>query len=343
MTAKRKKQRISKKQRQRIRQRNRNLVLGGMILVLAVLAGVFFLKGDPDKKTPNGENSQKNETVTPTNTPESTPTPTLAPEVVQNVSLDGVDSTSLILVRCDDNAVICEKDADRKLYPASMTKIMTALVAIENITNLSDTLKIKQSTYDEVYLQGASLAGMPCGEDIPIMDVLYGVMLPSGAECCVAIAEYLYGSEEAFVQVMNAKAAELGMDSTHFVTSTGLHDAKHYTTVRDLTKLLQYALENETFKMIYCSKTYTTAPTKKYSEGITFYNTMFARLGDRELENGEILGGKTGYTSEAGNCLASYAVVDGDEYILVTAGSTNESKMGPVQDALLMYNQLGKE
>ncbi len=363
-----KKQQRKTKIQQRIRQRNRNVISVCMLVILIVLLALLFVRGrDSEKEGGNSyggnssmgnsqnsgnatngeqssgsedfpnEDSQGNEeegnvSGNPTNTPEPTP----------QIQFSNLDSTSAVLVRREDNQVMYALDADRVLYPASMTKIMTALVAIENISNMNDMMKIRQATYDEVYLQGASLAGFPCGVDVPIIDVLYGIMLPSGAECSVAIAEYLYGSEEAFVDVMNEKAKELGMNSTHFVTATGLHDDQHYTTVKDLAKLVQYALENETFKMIYCSKTYTTAPTKKYPQGLTFYNTMFARMGNKKLDNGEIMGGKTGYTSEAGNCLASYAVVDGVEYILVTAGSMDESKKGPVEDAILIYNQIGK-
>jgi len=351
MTEKEKK---SKKQKMRIRQRNKNIFFICMLVLLIALLGMLVVKGrNSQKQEENSDisNSQNGETPDIGDTDsndnqdgESTEENKDDEKIPQiEVSKLDLDSSSAVLIHRETGQVLLELDADRVLYPASMTKIMTALVAIENISNLNDMMKIRQATYDEVYLQGASLAGFPCGEDVPVIDVLYGIMLPSGAECCVAIAEYLYGSEEALVKVMNDKAKELGMESTHFVTSTGLHDDQHYTTVKDLAKLVQYALENETFKMIYCSKTYTTAPTKKYPQGLTFHNTMFSRLGNNELENGEILGGKTGYTGEAGHCLASYAVVDGVEYILVTAGSMDESKKGAVEDAVSIYNQINKE
>lgn len=333
---------MSKKQKQRIQQRNRILFFSVLLLVLLVALVCLIVRNG--HKIPSPQDPQEGDQITGTPVTDSpTPEPTQEEVVdVPTVSLDNLDSNSAVLMRRDDGQVICELDADKVIYPASMTKIMTALIAIENLSNLNDTMVIKQTTYDAVYLQGASLAGFPCGEDVPIMDVLYGIMLPSGAECCVAIAEYLYGSEEAFVQKMNDKAASLGMSDTHFVTSTGLHDEQHYTTVRDLAKLLSYALENETFRMIYCSKTYTTAPTKKYPDGLTFYNTMFSRLGSKTLKAGEILGGKTGYTGEAGSCLASYAKVNDVEYILITAGSYDESKQGAVEDAVKVYNQLSE-
>ena len=337
--------------KKRVRQRNRNVVSLCLLVVLIILLGILFAQGRKEEPQNGGseigdssnKGDQENEGKDDESQTGDDNSEDLndATESMIEVPLEQLDSTSAVLIRREDNEILFEMDADRVLYPASMTKIMTAIVAIENLSNLNDMMKIRQATYDEVYLQGASLAGFPCGVDVPVIDVLYGIMLPSGAECCVAIAEYLYGSEEALVQVMNDKAKELGMNSTHFVTSTGLHDEQHYTTVNDLAKLVQYALENETFKMIYCSKTYTTAPTQKTPDGLTFYNTMFARLGNAGLTIGEILGGKTGFTSEAGTCLASFAMVDGKEYILVTAGSMDESKKGAVKDAVLIYDQIG--
>lgn len=123
---------------------------------------------------------------------------------------------------------------------------------------------------------------------------------------------------------MNEKAAELGMDSTHFVTCTGLHDENHYTTVRDLTKLLSYALQNDTFRQIYCTSEYTTSATASAPEGLHFLSTMFKKMDSPAVNGGEIEGGKTGYTSEAGQCLASLAKVDDVEYILVTAGALED-------------------
>ena len=242
-----------------------------------------------------------------------------------------------VLIDADSGKVLYAKNEQTKASMASTTKIMTALLLCEN-KDLSDTLLI---TDKMVMVEGTSM-GLKSGMTVTYKDLLYGMLLASGNDAANATAIGISGSIEKFVELMNTTAKELGMEYTHFVTSTGLHDDQHYTTVKDLAKLVQYALENETFKMIYSSKTYTTAPTKKYPQGLTFYNTMFSRLGNNELENGKILGGKTGYTSEAGNCLASYAMVDGEEYILVTAGSMDESKKGPVKDAVLIYNQINK-
>ena len=112
--------------------------------------------------------------------------------------------------------MVAEKDADAKIYPASMTKIMTAVVGLENLSDQNETITIDRDTYDRLYTEGASLAGFGAGDEVKAIDILYGVMLPSGAES-VGLAQHLFGSEENFVAKMNEKAAELGMDSTHFV------------------------------------------------------------------------------------------------------------------------------
>src|SRR5699024_9607630 len=151
--------------------------------------------------------------------------------------MSGINNTSGILVRISDGQTVEEKDEDVQIYPASMTKMMTAIVAIENLSDLNQTITLSQELFAPLYEEGASMAGFAPGDQVTAMDLLYGVILPSGAECCLGLAEQIAGSESAFADMMNAKAQELGMTATHFVTSTGLHDPEHYTTVRDLTKL----------------------------------------------------------------------------------------------------------
>jgi D-alanyl-D-alanine carboxypeptidase (penicillin-binding protein 5/6) len=143
---------------------------------------------------------------------------------------------------------------------------------------------------------------------------------------------------------MNEKAAELGMDNTRFENSTGLHNKNHYTTVKDMTILLSYALQNDTFREIFTSSRYSTQSTNKHPGGITFYSTMFEELNNQNIIGGEILGGKTGYTNEAGLCLASLAKVGKQEYILVSAGAKGDhySKQYNIIDALAVYNSLEK-
>lgn len=272
-------------------------------------------------------------------------TSSIEPDLSVSISSDKLNSSNAILIRLTDDAVLMQKNSEEKIYPASLTKMMTAIVAIENLPDLKEEIKLTNSTFQGLYEADASLADFQPGEQIKAIDLLYGVLLPSGAECCVALADQIAGSEQNFVKIMNQKAADLGMDNTHFENATGLHDENHYTTVKDLSILLRYALQNDTFREIFTSSRHSTQATNKHPGGITFYSTMFEDLNNQSIIDGEILGGKTGYTDEAGLCLASLAKVGKQEYILISAGAKGDhySEQYNITDALAVYNSLGKK
>nr|WP_246240459.1 hypothetical protein [Anaerocolumna sedimenticola] len=161
----------------------------------------------------------------------------------------------------------------------------------------------------------------------------------------MTIALQISGTETAFSDLMNQKAEELGMPNTHFCNSTGLHNESHYTTVKDMAVLLNYALQNDVFRSIFTSSRYTVASTNKHPDGFTFVSTMFKSMDHMEVEGGEILGGKTGFTSEAGLCLASLANINGKDYILVTAGAKGDhsTEQFNLTDAFSVYGQIGQE
>lgn len=262
----------------------------------------------------------------------------------ETAQLDTLNSPYAILMDASTGEVLAEQNADTQMYPASMTKILTAVTAMESVNSLDEIVTMPYEIYATLYEEGASMAGFEAGEQASVRQLLYGVILPSGAECCIALADLIDGSESAFVQRMNEKAQALGMRSTHFVTCTGLHDAQHYSTVRDIAVLLQYALQSSDFREIFTAHSYSVAPTAQHPEGFTFYSTMFQSLGDASVTGGEILGGKTGYTEEAGLCLASLAQVNGREYILVTAGAPGSHDTEPLHtiDAKAVYNRIGE-
>lgn len=273
-----------------------------------------------------------------------------AADTDQNISfseiaqLDTLNSPYAVLMDASTGEILAEQNADTQMYPASMTKILTAVTAMESVNSLDEIVTMPYEIYAALYEEGASMAGFEAGEQASVRQLLYGVILPSGAECCIALADLIDGSESAFVQRMNEKAQALGMSSTHFVTCTGLHDAQHYSTVRDIAVLLQYALQSSDFREIFTAHSYSVAPTAQHPEGFTFYSTMFQSLGDASVTGGEILGGKTGYTEEAGLCLASLAQVNGREYILVTAGAPGSHDTEPLHtiDAKAVYNRIGE-
>lgn len=254
-----------------------------------------------------------------------------------------------ILVNADSGRVIAERNSTERIYPASMTKIMTLIVAAEHFESLHSTFTMSYKITDPLYVQGATVMGLLSGETVPKLDLMYGVILPSGADATIALAHMVVGrtnnadsmsneeAEELFAELMNQKAEELGLVDTHFTNTSGLHDENHYTTVHDMAIILDYAMKNELCREILMSKTYTTTPTEQHPDGITMRSTMFDKVKPNEVDRVEIIGGKTGYTYQAGHCLASIAKKGEAVYIVVTAGGDN--RLSPVEDLHLFYGE----
>ena len=232
-------------------------------------------------------------------------------------------SSSAVLVDVQSGAVLAEKGMDEKIYPASMTKVMTLLVAAENLPDLDATFTMTQAIIDPLYLAGASMAGYVNGETVTMRDLLYGAVVPSGAEATEALAQAVAGSEEAFVAMMNEKAAALGLANTHFMNTSGLHDENHYSTVREIALILQAALENETCAEILSAENYRASETEQHPDGLAMTNKFLYRVHHEYALNGaEITAAKTGYTAEAMNCCASAGKTpDGRSVICVTANA----------------------
>lgn len=249
----------------------------------------------------------------------------------------GVFSKHAILVDLKDNKILYAREADERTYPASLTKMMTVLVAIENLS--TEMMKVPND-FSCLYEQNAALAGFLPGDLVRTSDLLYGIMLPSGADAALTVAENIAGSEAEFVKLMNEKSKELGMNNTHFTNVIGLHDNNHYTTVHDLAILLEYALKNPTFKKIFTTDIYTTAPTQ-YSDGMTFKSRLFSKIDSPNFNGGKLLGGKTGYTEEAELCLASLATDGKKEYILVTTNAEGGpyTEQTNILDAFNLYER----
>ena len=310
----------------------------GCVLILAIFAIVpaFFLFChviQQDDRFPSENGRQPgSQTAAQTSSTENS-------AILANLPLY---SRNAILIRLDNNAVLLEKNSDERIYPASLTKIMTAIVAIEHIRDLQTKITLSPSIFKELSRLDASLAGFEPGETAAAGDLLYGILLPSGAECCIGLANAISGSEQDFAELMNEKATELHMTGTHFVNTTGLHDENHYTTVQDLAVLLRYALKNQTFRAVFTSSRHTVSATNKHPGGFTLRNTMFERLKTPAINGGAILGGKTGYTEQAGLCLASLAKENGKEYILVTAGANgnHDTEQYNITDALEVFSVL---
>ena len=238
---------------------------------------------------------------------------------------------------------IAEMGAHERMRPASMTKMMTVLVAIESIDDLDASVTVEGGDFAGLYEAGASLAGFEPGEVTTGRELVYGAMLPSGAECCQALARIAAGSTDDFVGLMNERAAELGMADTRFRNTTGLDEDGHYSTVADMAALLRAALGNEDFRAAFTSPAHTVPPTNRHPDGLTLRSTLSESLPSYEVSGGWILGGKTGYTGGAGLCLASAAEIDGRLYVLVTAHAPGAQDSGQnARDAVAMYSWLGQ-
>lgn len=348
-------QKVEERRRRQKRRQRQQIVLSSLLIVILVVMTVMVVKlrGKEQDKGNNDLNSASKVEITPTQeieptvtvspTPTSTPEPTPTEEPIQKVSGENLHSSSGYLIRVSDKAAMMDKNGSERVYPASLTKIMTVIVALEKLPDLDERVVLNSNMIRELYEKGASMADFVGGENVTVRDLLYGAMLPSGADACVGLAQKITGSEEAFVEMMNQKADELGLKDTHFVTSTGLHDENHYSTCKDMTELLIYALDNENFRTIYTAENYTTSSTPTHPKGITYENTMFKKMDSKELNNGGIIeGGKTGYTSYAGLCLSSLAKVGEEEYILVTAQADGspDTEQYNITDAFAVYNQI---
>lgn len=244
----------------------------------------------------------------------------------------------------EDKTSKYEKNANKKAFPASLTKVMTVLVALEHIEDLSVISPIDVETYKRMVDENASMAGFYGRENTTFRDLLYGTMLPSGGEAANSLAINISGSTGEFVKLMNEKATELGLKNTHFTNAEGLHDENQYTTAKDMATLLDHALNNDDFRAIFTSKTFTTTKTPDHPEGIVLESTVLSELIEVKQRDFEIIGGKSGTTYEAGQCWITLGVKNNREYITVVMGaplidihSPDKSQM---KDSLRLYENL---
>ena len=237
---------------------------------------------------------------------------------------EAVRTPYVALLDVDNNCIIAGRGSEENIYPASMTKIMTLIVAVENLDDMSRMYHFTNDLLYPLYLAQASVAGFSADEIVTVKDLLYGMVLPSGADAAVALAQLVAGSEEEFAVLMNEKCKELGLTHTHFTNATGLYDEQQYTTPSEMAMIMKYAMEDPVCANVLSTFQYTTEKTSQHPDGILLTSTMFSRMYGTEVEGVTITAGKTGYTDEARNCLVSYAVKGDRHYICVTAFASNK-------------------
>ena len=258
----------------------------------------------------------------------------------KDISSD-IISQSVIVINCENNQVVAARNASERCYPASTTKIMTMLTAVDYITDYNDTFTFTYEVTDPFFEQGATIAGFKNKEAVNMTDMLYGAILPSGADATAGLSIKIAGSEEAFVKLMNKKARELGLKNTNFTNASGLFDKNHYTTAEDMAVIIRAAMQNELCKKILSTYQYTTQPTPQNTDGILLTSTLFSHMYGTEPEGADILGGKTGFVNESGYCIASFGKSDlGTEYVCVTL--KGQSLWPTIYDQINLYTQYAK-
>lgn len=263
-------------------------------------------------------------------------------ETEETVFIDSADviSTNAILVNEDTDTILASKGASERILPASMTKVLTVLVAAEHIPEekLDDMFTMTLEITDYAYVNDCSSVGFLDGEKVSVRDLFYGTAMHSGGDAALGLAVYVSGSQEAFVELMNQKLADLGIaDSTHFTNCVGLYDENHYSTVYDMAVIMKAAVENEFCRKVMSEHIYTTKPTKEHPEGIEISNWFLRKIEDKDT-GGEVLCAKTGYIVQSKNCAVSYEIyADKTPYICVTAGSTSSWRC--IYDHVEIYNR----
>ena len=241
------------------------------------------------------------------------------PVHAEEIDLSDLVSTYALVIGEDTGEVLAAKNANVRMHPASMTKVMTAIVAIEALPDLEERIPMTPQVFETLVEENASVAGFSMYENPTVRDLLYGVALPSGADACRALALRVAGSIDAYVGMMNSKAQELGMYDTHFVNVTGITDPDHLTTCSDLAVLLHYCLQNDTFREIFSTRSYVTEPLAAHPDGLAMYSTYWTAISRYRIDADGLIGGKTGYTGSAGHCFCGWAEVNGMKLLLVTA------------------------
>lgn len=231
------------------------------------------------------------------------------------------------LYNMNEDTLLYSKNDTKKTSIASLTKMMTTLVAIEEIDNLDKIVTIKERDFEGTV--GYSKAGFKVGDKVTYRDLLYGIILPSGADAVNAVVNNTLGYDK-FIKKMNETAKKIGMNDTSYANPVGKDDENNYSTSNDLAKLLKYALKNETFKTIFTTKNYKTSNGLNLESTVNRYENI--------LNTNEIKGAKSGFTKDAGRCLASITTLNNVDYLLVVINSSTTSPYNAVKDTITIYD-----
>lgn len=273
--------------------------------------------------------------------------------------IDGTTTYSeySIVVNMSAGQVVASERADERMYPASMTKVMTLLVAVEHLqhqSSLQDKITVSEEIRQQMINEGSSGVGFDVGEELSVEGMLYATLLQSDGIAATELAVYIAGSQEAFVEMMNQKAQQLGLTGTHFTNPTGLHSDDHYSTCRDMATIMIYAMNNELCAKIMSTELFSTQsywPQGNKMITYSFYHSYLVTklnsykdsypYGATQPKTATITAAKTGYTTEGKYCLVTYAVGnDGNAYVCVTGFA--QGSFNYVEDHVALYNKYAK-
>lgn len=326
-----KKERIAYKKKRRTFKRIRALLVLLILLALVVsgVGGCLKNRGEKDPGTVNNE-------VVPDN---QTPTPSAIDFVrtgnTRNITAD-LTSTNAVLINADTREMVAVKgDPNARIFPASMTKVLTLLVASENISDWTPSVYMTREIEEYCFVNECSNVGYFQGEIMAMSELPYGTILTSGADATLGMALYAVDPanssgksfeelHSAFADKMNEKLSELGLTSTHFTNAVGIHDVNHYTTAREMALIMYAAMESDFCRKVLTTRSFETAATAEHPDGQILSNLFLSRIGSKDCGAASVIAAKTGYVKEAGFCAVSYATgADGANYICVTAAGTS--------------------
>lgn len=317
------------------RRRRRHIPFPLIFFLLILLAAIAAVVGfcycqstqppaSPDASEPSAGTSTSASTSIDQPDPE---VPAFAIQTTPDTASIWEDFPSQYVVLLDRNTgeVLAERSSDAVINPASMTKILTLLVAVENMPDWNRFCIMTREMANYCYVNKCSVVGYIVDEPIYAREALYGCILCSGADACLALAEMVCGSHEAFVEKMNEKARELGLsEEANFTNCVGLYDENLHCTVRDIALILRAALENPVCRTVLTTRVFTTQPTQQHPTGQVLSNLFTRRIANRDTGDVSVLAAKTGYVPESGFCAASYGQnASGREFLCVTGKSTS--------------------
>ena len=356
----RRRQRRAEMRRRRRRQVMINRCILGVVCLILLTGFIFLIKfsvrgisklvkGDRVESELQGSDDSDLEVTTSEPviqleeiTEEPEPVKTYEAHTTEATVTTGADviSERSIMIDLSTGDILMQKGYKDRISPASMTKVLTVLVAAEHLTpeQLDDTFTITPEITSYVWKHDCSAVCWSDDEVVTVRDLLYGTILPSGADAAVGLATYIAGSQEAFVDMMNEKIEELGLaGSSHFTNCVGLYDDNHYSTVYDIAMMMEAAIDNDLALDALSMKKYTTTSTMQHPDGIEISNWFLRRIEDKDT-GGEVIAAKTGFVNESRNCAVSYGKDhSGNDYVICTQGSTSSWRC--IYDHVAMYKQ----